>query len=415
MVLQTAAMAFDHQPIAAPSPVDTAFFRFDLHVAKQREILRYSGVCRTWRAIALELIHERLVIPVFNGYRLDTTLFFSTLDSTRHPGKVGLGWWTTRLDVLIDLHDSPETNLLLQNILDIRTAFPNVQHLFLGEWSASGHEPQSSSVDLARSVLSQYQDVLTHLTWLGHLESFYEALVEIGGLPKLQMLKLDLESGVLPSNSSEVLKFPALRDLHLAGRVLNCVRNLDLFEVPRIHCISIHHPLSLNPSFLDGIPPLHASTIKHFVIDSWSQRIAYHILTVCPNLTTVEVMDPPEGNKPPLYGFVNPLHEYGLYKQHKSLTELIFHPFWVHRPETLTEIQEIVDRGLFPSMRKVKFLVSERSEGFCIPAYAVQSICAFWRQTRSIGIQIVDGEDGELLASTGNPPRLTHKCSSLVH
>ena len=402
MVLQTAVTALHHQPIAASSPVDTTFFRFDMHVTKQREILRYSGVCRTWRAIAVELIHERLVIPAFNGYRFDTTLFFSALDFTPRPGKVGLGWWTTRLDVLIDPHDSPETNLLLQNIVDIRVSFPNVRHLFLGEWSTYGHEPRSSSVDLARSALSQYQDVLTHLTWMGHLESFYDALVEIGGLPKLQMLKLELESAVLPSNSSKVLKFPALRDLHLAGRVLNGVRNLDLFEVPRLQCISIHRPLSLTPSFLDGIPSLHASTIKHFVIDSWSQKIAHHILTICSNLTTLEVMDPPEGKKPPLYGLINPLYEYDLYKQHKSLAELIFHPFWVYRPHTLGEIQELADRSLFPSMKKVKFLVSERSEGFCIPTYTVLSICTFWRQTKSTGIQLVDGEDGELLAPTEN-------------
>ena len=400
MVLQAAVTAFDHQLVAASSPVDTAFFHFISHVTRQREILRYSGVCRTWRAIALELIHERLVIPAFNGYRFDTTLFFSTLDSTHHPGKVGLGWWTTRLDVLIDLHDNPETNMLLQSILDIGIAFPNVRHLLLGEWLVYGHGPRSSSVDIARSVLSQYQDALTHLTWLGHLESFYEALADIGGLPKLQMLKLELESAALPSNSSKVLKFPALRDLHIAGKVLNGVRNLDLFEVPRLHCISIHDPLSLNPSFLDGIPSLHASTIKHFVIDSWSQRIASHILTVCPNLTTVEVMDPPEGKKPPLYGFMNSFYENGLYKQHKSLAELIFHPFWVHRPQTLGEVQELADRSLFPSMKKVKLLVSERSEGFRIPAYAVQQICAFRRQTRSTGIRIVDSEDGKLLAPT---------------
>jgi hypothetical protein len=368
-----------------------------------------------WRAVALELMHKRLVIPTFNGYRLDTTLFFSTLDSTPHPGKVGEGWWTTRLDVLVDLHDTYGTNLLLQNILDIRIALPNVRRLFLGEWSAYGRDPQSNSVDIARSVLSQYQTSLTHLTWLGHLESFYDALIEIGGLPQLLVLKLELESALLPSTWSKLLRFPALRDLHLAGRVPNGVRNLDLFEMQRLHCVSIHHPLSPIPSFLDGIPSLHASTIKHFVIDSWSQRIAHHILTLCPNLTTIEVVDPLERNKPPPYGFLKPPHEYGLYQYHKCLAELIFHPFWVRHPHTVGHIQEVANRSLFPSMKRVKFLVKERSEGFSIPIYAVHPICEFSRQARSTGIQIVDGEDGELLALSRTTLCLTHKCSSLVH
>jgi len=408
-------MAFDHQSVATLSPTDTPFFQFNLHVANQQELLRYSGVCRTWRITAMELIYKRLVIPAFNGYRLDTVLFFSTLDSIPHPGKVGLGWWTTRLDVLIDLHDIPGTNLLLQNILDIRIALPNIRHLLLGEWSARDYEPRTGSTDVARSLLSQYQDSLIHLTWLGHLRSFYDALIEIGGLPKLQVLKLELESATLPSNSSKALQFPALRDLHLSGRVPNGIRTLNLFEMPRLHCISVHHPLSLVPSFLDVVPPLNASTIKHFVIDSWSQRIAYHILTLCPNLTTIEVVDPLEGNAPLLNQFMNSLNEYGLYDRHECLAQLIFHPFWVHRPHTLSDVEEIADRSLFPSMKNIKFLVKERSEGFCIPIYAVYPIYAFWRQTRHTGIQIVDGEDGELLALTRTTPCLTRKCSSLVH
>jgi hypothetical protein len=413
MVLETAAKTFEHQPVAAPSPTDTTFFHFDFHVAKQRELLRYSGVCRTWRAIARELILKRLVIPAFNGYRFDTTTFFSALDSIPHPGDLGLGWWTTRLDILVDLHDSSGTYLLLHNILDIRTIFPNVRHLFLGEWSAY---PPPNGVLVTHSVLSQYQDTLTHLTWLGHLESFYDALIEIGGLPKLQVLKLELESAALPSDSSRILRFPTLRDLHLAGRMPNIsgVRNLDLFEMPRLYCLSIHHPLSSTPSFLDGIPSVHASAIKHFVIDSWDQRIAYHILTSCPNVTTIEAVDPRERPKhPPLYRFM--AHEYGLYERHKGLAELIFHPYWVHLPYTIVDIQEVADRDLFPSMKKVTFLVGERSEGFCIPIYAVHPLFSLWQQTRSTGIQVVDGEDGELLVPTGGTPCLTHEFSSLVH
>jgi len=415
IVLETAAKAFNHQPDTPTSILTSNFFHFDLHVAAQQELLRYSGVCRTWRAIAHELIHKRLVIPAFNGYQLDTTLFFSVIDAKLHPGEVGLGWWTTRLDVLIGLHDNSGTDLLLQNTLDIREAFPNVQHLFLGEWSPDYREPRPGCVCVARSMLSQYQAFLTHLTWRGHLESFYDALVEIGGLPKVQVLKLELDSAVLPSNSSIVLRFPLLRDLHLAGRVSNGVGNLDLFDMPRLHCFSIHHRLSQAPLFLDGIPSLHSPAIKHLVIDSWSQSIAHHILTSCPNLTTIEIINPPGEDRPSISGFKNLRHEYDLYEGHKYLTELIFHPFWVYRPQTFCDIQEVADRSLFPSLKKVRFLMKERTHGFYIPLDAAHSIYKLWQRTRSTGVQIVDGEDGELRAPTGTTSCLTRYRRSLVH
>jgi len=408
MVLETAATAFDHQPVAATSPISSQFFDFDLHVATQQELLRYSGVCRLWRAVALELIHKRLVIPAFNGYQLDTTLFFSALDANPCPGEVGLGWWTTRLDVLIGLHDNSGTNLLLQNILDIRVTFPNVQHLFLGEWSPNYREARPGCVSVARSILSQYQVFLTHLTWRGHLESFYGALVEIGGLPTLQVLKLELDSAVLPSDPSIVLRFPSLHDFHLAGKVSNGVGNLDLLEMPRLRCVSLHHRLSQTPSFMGGIPSLRASAIKHLVIDSWSQSIAYHILISCPSLTTIEIVDPPNGNRPPLYEFKNLRHEYGLYKRHECLEELIFHSFWVYRPQTLCDIQEVADRSLFPSLKEVRFLMKERSHGFNIPLDTVRLIYMLWQQTKSTGVKIVDDEDSELLAQTGTTLYLTH-------
>ena len=400
MVLETAAKAFNYQPVTATSLLNSNFFHFDLHVATQQELLRYSGVCRTWRAIALELIHKRLVIPAFNGYQLDTTLFFSVLDAKPHPGEVGLGWWTNRLDVFIGLHDSSGTNLLLQNTLDIRVAFPNVQHVFLGEWSPSYREPRPGCVCVARSILSQYQGALTHLTWRGHLESFYEALVEIGGLPILQVLKLELESAVLPSDSSIVLRFPSLSNLHLAGRVSNGVGNLDLFEMPKLRCFSIHHRLSQSPSFLDGISSLHASAIKHLVIDSWSQSIAHHILISCPNIITIEIIDPPREDRPSLYGFKTIYLSDGLYEGHKYLTELIFHPFWVYRSQTLFDLQGAADRSLFPSLKNVRFLMKERSHGFYISLDTVHLIYMLWKQTRTIGVQIVDGENSELLAAT---------------
>lgn len=415
IVLETAAKAFNHQPVTATSPLNSNFFHFDLHVAAQQELLRYSGVCRTWRAIALELIHKRLVIPAFNGYQLDTTLFFSMLDAKPYPGEVGLGWWTTRLDVFIGLHDNSGTNLLLQNTLDIRVAFPNVQHLFLGEWSPSYREPRPGCVSVARSLLSQYQGFLTHLTWRGHFESFYEALAEIGGLPKLQVLKLELESAVLPSDSSIVLWFPSLSNLHLAGRVPNGVGNLDLFEMPKLRCFSIHHRLSQSPSFLDGITSLHASAIKHLIIDSWSHSIAHHILTFCPNLMTIEILDPPREDRPSLYGFKTTRNEYDRYDGHKYLAELIFHPFWVCRSQTLFDIQEVADRSLFPSLKRVRFLMKERSHGFHIPLDTVRLISMLWQQTKSTGVKIVDGEDSELFAPPGTTSFLTHCCRSLVH
>lgn len=400
MVLETATKALNYQPVTPTSLLNSYFFHFDLHITAQQELLRYSGVCRTWRAIALELIHKRLVIPAFNGYQLDTTLFFSVLDAKPRPGEVGLGWWTTRLDVFIGLHDNSGTELLLQNTLDIRVAFPNVQHLFLGEWSPSYREPRPGCVCVARSILSQYQGSLIHLTWRGHLESFYEALVEIGGLPKLQVLKLELESAVLPSDSSIVLWFPSLSNLHLAGRVSNGVGNLDLFEMPRLRCFSIHHRLSQSPSFLDGISSLHTSAIKHLVIGSWSQSIAYHILTFCPNLTTIEILDPPREDRPSLYGFNTVYLSDGLDEGHKYLAELIFHPFWVYRSQTLFDIQEVADRSLFPSLKIVRFLMKERSHGFYLSPDTVHLIYMLWKKTRTTGVQIVDGENSELLSST---------------
>lgn len=407
IILETAAKALNSQPVTATSLLTSSFFHFDLHVATQRELLRYSGVCRTWRVIALELIHKRLVIPAFDGYQLDTTLFFSILDAKPLPGEVGLGWWTSRLDVLIGLHDNSGTNLLLQNTLDIREAFPNVQHLFLNECSPTYREPRPGCVCVARSILSQYQGSLTHLNWRGHLESFYEALVEIGGLPKLQVLKLELESAVLPSDTSIVLRFPSLRDLHFAGRVSNGVGNLDLFEMPRLRCFSIHHRLSQTPAFLDGIPSLHASAIKHLVIDSWSQSIAHHILIFCPNLTTIEIINPPREDISSLCRSKNLRHEFGLYEGHKYLAELIFHPFWVYRAQTLCDIQGVANRDLFPSLKKVRFLMKERSHGFYIPLDTVRLIYMLWQQTRSTGIQIVDGEDGEVLVPNGTTSCLT--------
>ena len=415
MVLETATKALNYQPVTATSFLNSNFFHFDLHIATQRELLRYSGVCRTWRAIAVELIHKRLVIPAFNGYRLDTTLFFSVLDAKPRPGEVGLGWWTTRLDVFIGLHDNSGTELLLQNTLDTRVAFPNVQHLFLGEWSPSYREPRPGCVCVARSILSQYQELLTHLTWRGHLESFYEALVDIGSLPKLQVLKLELESAALPSDSSIVLRFPSLSNLHLAGRAPNGVGSLDLFEMPKLRYFSIHHRLSQSPSFLDGISSSHASAITHLIIDSWSQSIAHHILGSCPNLMTIEILDPPREDGSSLYGFKTVYLSDGLDEGHKYLAELTFHPFWVYRSQTLFDIQEVADRSLFPSLKKVRFLMKERSHGFHIPLETVRLISMLWQQTRSTGVQIVDGEDSELLAPPGTTSYLMHCCRSLVH
>jgi hypothetical protein len=414
VVLENAAKAFTHQPNAnaTASPITSYFFDFDLHVATQQELLRYSAVCRAWRAIALELIHKRLVIPAFNGYQLDTTLFFSILGANPHPGEVGLGWWTTRLDVLIGLHDDYWTNLLLQNTLDIRAAFPHVQHLFLGEWSPDGNERRPSCVPVAHSILSQYQDFLTHLTWRGHLESFYEALVEIGGLSKLQVLKLELKSADLPMEPSIVLRFPSLCDLHLAGRVSNGVSNLGLFEMPRLRCVSVRKQRSQTSYFLDGIPPWHASAIKHLVIDEWSQAIAYHVLTSCPNLTTIEIVNPPRRDRPSLcgliYGLNNLLHDDGLYERHEYLTELIFHPFWVYHPQNLSDIREVADRSVFPSLKKVRLLMTERSLGFYIPLDTVHHMNTLWQKTKLTGVEIVDGEDSEPLVPTGTTSCLMH-------
>jgi hypothetical protein len=151
---------------------------------------------------------------------------------------------------------------------------------------------------------------------------------------------------------------------------------------------------------LGGIPFLHASAIKHLVIDSWSQGIAQNILVSCPNLTTIEIINPPGEDRLSVCGFKNLFHEYGLYAGHKYLAELIFHPFWVCRPQTLCDIQEVADRDLFPSLKKIKLLMKERSHGFYIPLDTARFIYMLWQKTRSTGVQIVDGEDSELLAPT---------------
>jgi hypothetical protein len=380
--------ASEAAPLYDPQKVSTdPLSEIPKHEAEQRNLVRLGSVCKAWHRLCREFLYKRLVLPARPSTRLDAVLLFDALECERCNNAPSWGWWTTRLDLVLQMLKETDEEMVVKALSELRITFPNIRHLFFGGWYRYDSRPPLISI----CVLSQYTDILRSLTWQGTFSIFYDALSGLPQLDHLEQLALDLQgtNGAVGTLGGEPHCFPSLKRLIICGIKPKIARDLRFLDLPQLEYLELINPRQSPP--LTEFPLTITHKVKHLVLGTWPIRDTSQTLDCCPNLVTLEVKDPSlRGRVPPVYPTIvsSPL---------ARLSEIVFHNYGISRGVPAYYAPLLADRSRFPSLKKVIILLDSRIDAFYSPVTAIVSLRLFWKALRLSAIEVVDGNDGKLV------------------